>query len=101
MLAPGSRSGWFPRAGAQRLVPGVVRLRAGGGFLRPLGHAVRARVAALAMASMVAAGSVRVMTWAPVMVLAHGVSGASQRIPQPAAARRLMRCWPPTRSAAV
>jgi hypothetical protein len=65
-----------------------------GGARRPgRGQGARARVAARAMAAAVAAGSVRVMTRAPVMGL-EGVSGVSQRMPQPVAARRVMRFCP-------
>ena len=76
-------------------VPGAGRRAArappGGG-----GQAVRARVAARAMASMVSAGSSMSMTWQSVHCVVGGSRlGARMMTPQPARCRRVMRCWPP------
>src|ERR1017187_985489 len=77
-------------------------LPSGGGFPPPEGagvQAVRARVAARAMTSMVSAGSVRVMTWASFHSCGSpqgkGSSGRRMITPQPVLARRVMRRCPP------
>jgi len=85
----------FPRVGGARESRGGPTAPGGGrAASRRGGQAVRAlAVTARATAWLVAAGSARMTTFVPVMVLAVSL-GAIQMTRQPEAARRVMSFWP-------